>query len=83
MSTSKPQTCHVLCYLQLALLNFFMWKKLDKWNIVRFIDSFTLRDNRAALAFEMLDITLRDFIFHERDFTPLDLHEVRSVVQQV
>ncbi|GAA6221704.1 homeodomain-interacting protein kinase 2-like isoform X1 [Lates japonicus] len=68
---------------ELTLLNFFMWKNLDKCNIVRFIDSFTLRDNRAALAFEMLDVTVKDYIIHQRNFNPLELHEVRSIVQQM
>ncbi|XP_067435096.1 homeodomain-interacting protein kinase 1-like isoform X2 [Thunnus thynnus] len=68
---------------ELSLLNYFKWKNLDECNIVRFIDSFLLRDNRCALVFEMLDMTLRDFLFYQRDFIPLYLHEVRSVVQQM
>ena len=79
---TKHQICHGH-YLQLSLLNYFKWKNLDECNIVRFIDSFLLRDNRCALVFEMLDMTLRDFLFYQRDFIPLYLHEVRSVVQQV
>ncbi|XP_026209100.1 homeodomain-interacting protein kinase 2-like isoform X2 [Anabas testudineus] len=65
------------------LLNFFMWHNLDKCNIVKFIDSFTLKDNRPALTFEMLDMTLKDYICDLRHFSPLDLHDVRSVIQQM
>lgn len=60
-----------------------MLKNLDKSNIVRFIESFRLKDNRPALAFEMLDMTLEDYICNQRNLTPLDLYEVRSVVEQV
>lgn len=60
-----------------------MWKKLDKSTIVRFIDSFTLVDKRPALVFEMLDVTLKDYFYDQRNFKPLHLHEIRSIMQQV
>ncbi|XP_051265093.1 homeodomain-interacting protein kinase 2-like [Dicentrarchus labrax] len=67
---------------ELTLLNFLMEKNLDKCNIVRFIDLLKLEDERTGLAFELLDENLSN-LFFQRNFTPLDLHEVRSVVQQM
>ncbi|KAL7388433.1 hypothetical protein ABVT39_013816 [Epinephelus coioides] len=68
---------------ELALLTYFQLENLHKQNIVRFIESFTLRNNRTALAFESLDVTLCHYISFQRSYAPLDLHDVRSVVQQL
>ncbi|XP_019129078.2 homeodomain-interacting protein kinase 3-like [Larimichthys crocea] len=68
---------------ELTLMRLLMWKKLDKSNIVRFIDSFTLMDKRPALVFEMLDVTLKDYFYDQRNFKPLHLHEIRSIMQQL
>ncbi|XP_070710410.1 uncharacterized protein [Pempheris klunzingeri] len=71
------------CKKEVALLKFLMWNNLDKCNIVRFNDSFTLWDLRTCLVFEMLDVSLRDCVLHQGKYNPLDLHDVRSVIQQM
>ena len=72
VGTTKHQTCYALCYLLVYLLNIIMWKDLDKCNTVRFIDSFTMSNNSPALAFKVLDVTLKDYLFQQWSFTPLD-----------
>ncbi|KAL7396582.1 hypothetical protein ABVT39_008200 [Epinephelus coioides] len=65
---------------ELALMTFFKRNNLDKWNIVRFIGPITLTDNRTALAYESLDVTLNHYI---NTNTGLNVRDVRSVVQQL
>ncbi|CAK6970406.1 homeodomain-interacting protein kinase 1-like [Scomber scombrus] len=67
---------------ELTVLNYFKEMKLDNGNIVRLIDSFKLRDKRLALVFEMMEMTLRDFLMDQRNFTPLYFDEVRAIIQQ-
>ncbi|XP_040887771.1 homeodomain-interacting protein kinase 2-like [Toxotes jaculatrix] len=69
-----------LTYDEVNLLNSFRQKKLDRFNIVRFIESFRTTDNKTALAFEMLDLTLGNYFSHHSHF-PLD--KVRNIVQQM
>lgn len=52
-------------------------------NIIRFIEFFQLNDERRALVFEMMEVTLRDFFLKERNAMPLCFKEVRSIIQQV
>ncbi|TKS92552.1 Homeodomain-interacting protein kinase 2 [Collichthys lucidus] len=66
---------------QLTLMRLLMWKKLDKCSIVQFIDSFTLVDKRPALVF--VDVILKDYFYDQRNFKPLHLHEIRSIIQQL
>ncbi|KAL7377955.1 hypothetical protein ABVT39_006608 [Epinephelus coioides] len=66
--------------MELPLMTFFKKKNLDKCNIVRFIEPVILSDNRTALVYESLDVTLRDYISTN---ARLNVHEVRSVVQQL
>ncbi|XP_049417475.1 homeodomain-interacting protein kinase 1-like [Epinephelus fuscoguttatus] len=66
--------------MELPLMTFFKKKNLDKCNIVRFIEPVTLSDNRTALVYESLDVTLQDYISTN---ARLNAHEVRSVVQQL
>ncbi|XP_042368583.1 homeodomain-interacting protein kinase 2-like [Plectropomus leopardus] len=68
---------------ELTLLKFFKWKEMDKCNIITFIESITLKNNKTALVFEILDTTLYNYFVLQRDFTPLNLQDVRSVVQQL
>ncbi|XP_049447254.1 homeodomain-interacting protein kinase 2-like [Epinephelus fuscoguttatus] len=68
---------------EMTILNVFKEMKLEEFNIVKFIDSFRLTNNRVALAFEMLDMTLKDYIVDHRNFTPMELCDIRSVVQQL
>lgn len=65
------------------ILNVFKEMKLEEFNIVKFIDAFRLTNDGVALAFEMLDMTLKDYIADHRNFTPMELCDIRSVVQQV
>ncbi|XP_040003063.1 homeodomain-interacting protein kinase 1-like [Xiphias gladius] len=63
-----------------------MLKKLrqldqDKNNLVRFFEHFKHR-GYVCLAFEMLDISIYDFM-KERSFKPLDLSEIRVITQQM
>ncbi|XP_040911065.1 homeodomain-interacting protein kinase 1-like [Toxotes jaculatrix] len=67
-------------YNELNLLNSFKDKKLDRFNIVRFIESFQTKENKTALAFEKLDLTLVEYLSYNRNFP---LHDVRNVVQQM
>ncbi|CAK6965268.1 homeodomain-interacting protein kinase 1-like [Scomber scombrus] len=68
---------------ELRLFKYFKKKKLHDSNIIRFIDSFKLRDKRRALVFEVMEMTLKDFLMEQRDYTPLYLQEVRSIIQQL
>ena len=67
----------------MTVFNYFKEKNLDNSNIIRFIDSFMLRDKRLALVFEMMEVTLKDFLVEQRNLTPLYFNEVRSIIQQV
>ncbi|XP_071349746.1 homeodomain-interacting protein kinase 2-like [Trachinotus anak] len=53
----------------------------DKNNLVKFTEDFEHRGH-VCLAFEMLDISIYDFI-KSRDFMPLCLSEIRVVTQQM
>ncbi|KAL7390750.1 hypothetical protein ABVT39_027026 [Epinephelus coioides] len=68
---------------ELMILNVFKEMKLEEFNIVKFIDAFRLTNDGVALAFEMLDMTLKDYIADHRNFTPMELCDIRSVVQQL
>ncbi|KAL7378125.1 hypothetical protein ABVT39_008887 [Epinephelus coioides] len=68
---------------EMTILSILKQKKLEECNIVKFIDSFRLKNNRVALAFETLDMTLMDYITVHRNFTPMELCDIRSVVQQL
>ncbi|XP_053179910.1 homeodomain-interacting protein kinase 1-like [Scomber japonicus] len=67
---------------ELTVLNYFKEMNLDNDNIVRFIDSFKLGDKKLALVFEMMEMTLRDFLMDQRNFTPLCFDEVRAIIEQ-
>lgn len=67
----------------MTVLNYFKEMNLDNDNIVRFIDSFKLGDKKLALVFEMMEMTLRDFLMDQRNFTPLCFDEVRAIIEQV
>ncbi|KAL7398285.1 hypothetical protein ABVT39_007225 [Epinephelus coioides] len=67
---------------ELAVMTFFERNNLDTCNIVRFIEPVTLLDNRTALAYESLDVTLSDYV-NATACTGLNAHEVRSIVQQL
>ncbi|KAL7378482.1 hypothetical protein ABVT39_014504 [Epinephelus coioides] len=68
---------------EMTILSILKQKKLEECNIVKFIDSFRLKNNRVALAFETLDMTLMDYVTVHRNFTPMELCDIRSVVQQL
>ncbi|KAL7406391.1 hypothetical protein ABVT39_019123 [Epinephelus coioides] len=55
---------------EMTILTIFKQRKQEECNIVKFIDSFRLMNNGVALAFEMLDMTLMDYIAVHRNFTP-------------
>ena len=65
------------------MLSIFRCFDLDQYNIIQFIETFTLTDHRIALVCEKLDASLFDYITDRRDYIPMELHEIRRVIQQV
>ena len=55
--------------------------KLDKHNIVKFIDCFQTTLGKA-IVFEPLDISLHDYM-KKRNNAPMLLSDIRTIVQQV
>ena len=55
--------------------------KLDKHNIVKFIDCFPTTLGKA-IVFELLDISLYDYM-EKRNDAPMLLSDIRTIIQQV
>ena len=61
------------------MLKHLMHNNLDKYNIVKFYESFDVT-NGKALVFESLDMSLDDYI---RRHHPICLNKIRVIIKQV
>lgn len=66
---------------ELHMLRKLIGLDLDKNNLVKFFEHFEYREH-MCLVFEMLDISLWDFMV-KRSFTPLCLSEIQIIAQQL
>eukprot|EP00064_Thunnus_orientalis_P011340 superscaffoldBa00001630_g11370 len=66
---------------ELHMLRKLIGLDLDKNNLVKFFEHFEYREH-MCLVFEMLDISLWDFMVN-RSFTPLCLSEIQIIAQQL
>ncbi|XP_034537158.1 homeodomain-interacting protein kinase 2-like isoform X2 [Notolabrus celidotus] len=71
----------VLAEDELATLKTMKELGSDKYNIVRWNEAFTFF-GLICLEFEILDISLRDFL-NKRRYRPLGLMEIRPIIQQL
>ncbi len=81
MSTGSPTHYKFFMCLQIFMLREFQSHGFDKYNIVQFFDSFNTQFGRA-IVFEMLDISLQDYIF-KNSCAPMLLSDIRTITQQV
>lgn len=61
-------------------MKILMENNLDESNIIKFEDS-VCEKSRTSLIFEILDISLQDYLVDLR--RPMKLEDVRTVIQQV
>ncbi|XP_030280731.1 homeodomain-interacting protein kinase 1-like [Sparus aurata] len=66
---------------EVSMLRRFKRLKLDRHNIVEFIDCFQTKHGKA-IVLEMLDISLGDYL-EMTSFAPMLLSDIRSVIQQM
>lgn len=62
------------------MMRFLMEHNLDKFNIIKYNGKVSV-SGQTSLVFELLDITLQDYLLTLEDF--MTMEEIKSVIQQV